>query len=86
MFYIVCNSLKERTTLIKHLKENSILSVFHYLSLHKSPFYKDKHDGRELINADLYSDCLLRLPIYYELASYDQKKIINSIEQFYLDH
>ena len=48
MFYLVCNSLEERTGLIKHLKDNDIQAVFHYLSLHSSPYYKDKHDGRSL--------------------------------------
>ena len=36
MFYLVFPSLETRTVLIKHLKENDILAVFHYLSLHSS--------------------------------------------------
>ncbi len=68
MFYLVCNSLEERTALIKWLKENDIQAVFHYLSLHSSPYYLDKHDGRELLNCDRYADCLVRLPMYYELG------------------
>ena len=67
MFYLVCNSLEERTALIKHLKENGILAVFHYLSLHSSPYYMDKHDGRALPECDRYADCLVRLPMYYDL-------------------
>ncbi len=68
MFYLVCSSLEERTSLISHLKQNNVSTAFHYLSLHKSPYYKDKHDGRDLPNADRYTDCLVRLPIYYELS------------------
>lgn len=75
MFYLVCNSLKERTELIKRLKDNDILAVFHYLSLHKSPYYAGKHDGRELSMADKYSDCLVRLPMYYDLQMNDIKTI-----------
>lgn len=71
MFYLVCNSLDERTALIKKLKDNDILAVFHYLSLHSSPYYKDKHDGRSLPNCDRYADCLVRLPMYYELEEKD---------------
>lgn len=67
MFYLVCNSLEERTALIKHLKDNGVLAVFHYLSLHSSPYYTDKHDGRELVECDRYADCLVRLPMYYDL-------------------
>ena len=67
MFYLVCHSLEERTALIGRLKENGILAVFHYLSLHSSPYYQDKHDGRALPQCDRYADCLVRLPLYYDL-------------------
>ena len=80
MFYLVCNSLLERTALIKKLKENDILAVFHYLSLHSSEYYKDKHDGRELPECDRYADCLVRLPMYYELTENDVKQICSVIE------
>ncbi|MFV0390388.1 MAG: dTDP-4-amino-4,6-dideoxygalactose transaminase [Paludibacteraceae bacterium] len=83
MFYLVCNSLEERTALIKHLKENDILSVFHYLSLHTSDFYKDKHDSRELPSCDRFADCLVRLPMFYELDPQKQEFIIEKIIEFY---
>lgn len=83
MFYILCRNLKERSGLIAHLKKNDILSVFHYLSLHKSPFYKKFHDGRKMPNSDRYTNCLLRLPLYYELSVPQQEKIINNIREFY---
>ena len=67
MFYLVCNSIEERTALIRRLKENGVQAVFHYLSLHSSPYYLDKHDGRELPNCDRYADCLVRLPMYFDL-------------------
>ncbi len=83
MFYIVCKSLEERSDLIALLKENKVMAVFHYLSLHKSPFYTDKHDGRELPLSDLYSDNLLRLPFYYSLEKIEQEKVIDLIKGFY---
>lgn len=83
MFYLVCNTLEERSALIAHLKHNHILAVFHYLSLHDSPFYKPKHDGRDLPNSDRFSNTLLRLPLFYELSDADVAKIVNSILQFY---
>lgn len=83
MFYLVCRSLQERSQLIEFLKEKDIHAVFHYLSLHKSPFYKDKHDGRVLKNSDHYSDCLLRLPMYYELLDTEINQISQLIVDFY---
>ncbi len=67
MFYLLFPSLELRSAFIAGLRERDILSVFHYLSLHKSPFYANRHDGRILPEADRYSDCLVRLPMYYDL-------------------
>lgn len=67
MFYLVLPSLELRDKLISELKENGVLSVFHYISLHQSPFYEKLHDGRILLNSDRYTNCLLRLPLYFEL-------------------
>ncbi|KGN82848.1 TDP-4-oxo-6-deoxy-D-glucose aminotransferase [Porphyromonadaceae bacterium COT-184 OH4590] len=84
MFYLLCRSLSERTELIKHLKANGILAVFHYLSLHSSEYYKDKHDGRPLPNCDRFADCLVRLPLFYELGKTDINQIVESIKTFFL--
>lgn len=83
MFYIICKSLEERTSLIDCMKAEGLLPVFHYLSLHKSPYYRDKYKGKELPNSDNYSDCLLRLPFYYELESEQQLKITKTISSFF---
>jgi dTDP-4-amino-4,6-dideoxygalactose transaminase len=82
MFYLVCNSLEDRSKLIAHLKENDVLSVFHYLSLHSSPYYTDKHDGRELPNCDRFANCLVRLPLFYELEEGDVAEIVREITRF----
>lgn len=83
MFYVVCRDLNERTNLINYLKSNNILSVFHYQSLHKSPYYLDKHDGRILKNADHYTERLLRLPMYFGLKLSEVKRICQLITKFY---
>ena len=82
MFYLVCNSLEERTALIKHLKDNGVLAVFHYLSLHSSPYYADKHDGRELPECDRYADCLVRLPMYYGLKDEEVLEMCKLINDY----
>ena len=81
MFYLVCKSLTERTELIRKLKENDILAVFHYLSLHSSDYYKDKHDGRALPECDRYADCLVRLPMYYDLSEVEVGRICERIRE-----
>lgn len=83
MFYLVCKSLEERTALITYLKENGIHAVFHYLSLHKSPFYENQYSGGDLNNCDNYADCLVRLPMYYELSVSNIETIISEINSYY---
>jgi dTDP-4-amino-4,6-dideoxygalactose transaminase len=83
MFFLVCRTLEERSALIQHLKDQHIQAVFHYLSLHKSNYYQDKHDGRELPWCDHYSDCLVRLPFYYELSDEDLVRITTAINSFF---
>jgi len=78
MFYLVLPSLETRTKVISVLKENDILAVFHYLSLHSSPYFAGKHDGRILENCDRYMDCLVRLPFYPELLD-EQVDLICSL-------
>ena len=61
---------------------NDVQTTFHYLPLHSSKYYADKYYGAELPNCDYYSDCLVRLPLYYELTDLEVKKIIKHIIEF----
>lgn len=83
MFYLVCCNLEERTALIKYLKDHDIQAVFHYLSLHSSEFYRNKHDGRELPECDRYMDTLVRLPLFYDLEIEEVELISSIIIEFY---
>lgn len=83
MFYLNCRNLEERNELLNYLKNNDIRAVFHYLSLHKSDFYLDKHDDRELPLCDNYSDTIVRLPFYYELKEEEIHYIIETINNFF---
>ena len=82
MFYLVCDNVDDRTKFIQHLKDKGILSVFHYLSLHKSSYY-EKYSTRKsgLPNSDIFSDCLVRLPLFYELTDEQVEYIINTIKE-----
>ena len=82
MFYMVCKNPAQRDELISHLKSKSIYSVFHYQSLHQSTYYHNNHDKRTLPNSDYFSECLIRLPLYFELTASDQDNIINSCNSF----
>jgi dTDP-4-amino-4,6-dideoxygalactose transaminase len=80
MFYLVCPNQDFRERLISFLKEKSILSVFHYQSLHASPYYADKHDNRELKECDHYAECLLRLPMW---VGVEVKDVVEKVLEFH---
>ncbi len=70
LFYLVFGEAEDRTVFIERLKEKGIMAIFHYLPLHKSPFYRQNHDGRSLPHAEHYAERLVRLPLYYDLGTH----------------
>jgi dTDP-4-amino-4,6-dideoxygalactose transaminase len=84
MFYLIFQHESDRSQVIAKLKEKQISAVFHYISLHSSKFYHDKHNGIQLPLSDIYSDSLLRLPLYYELSENDTENIITTITSIQL--
>lgn len=80
MFYILAENIVHRTRIISFLKEHGYSAVFHYISLHSSPYYKDKHDDRILDNSDMFTNNLIRLPFYYELSNESISEIIKLIK------
>ncbi len=83
LFYIICKSLDERERLRAYLNSQNIGAVFHYQCLHKSPFYRGKHDGRQLKMAELYEDCLLRLPFHCHLTEEEIDTVCEMVKRFF---
>lgn len=84
MFYLVFPDLNKRQAFIKYMKENEILAVFHYLSLHKSDYYTSHNsDIPELPECDRFADCLVRLPLFYDLEENQQDFIIQKIKEYF---
>lgn len=83
MFYLYCNSEQDRNGLISHLKANGYHSVFHYLPLHLSEFYIQKHDGRELPRSVEYSKRIIRLPFFYELTDEQVDEVCGLIDNYF---
>ena len=76
LFYILAENLDHRTQIVENLKVQGFQGVFHYMSLHGSTYYKERYIGKELPNSDRFSDCLLRLPLYYELQTETVKELV----------
>ena len=87
MFYIVWRNLKERSVVLQFLQDNGVTAPFHYFSLHKSEYYVNHTDSvPDLPLCDMYADCLVRLPMFYELTDDDINFIIRTIKSYYLLH
>jgi dTDP-4-amino-4,6-dideoxygalactose transaminase len=84
IFYIITRSWQERTELAQFLREKGILAVFHYVPLHSSPAGKlyGRTSGTLEVTQRI-SDCLLRLPLYYEMTDEDVNSVIGNIKKFY---
>ena len=83
MYYLLLPSLETRQALIRHLKQQGILSVFHYLPLHLSDMGR-KYGGKAgdcPVTEDL-SDRLLRLPFYNEPTESDQAVVVEALQAF----
>ena len=84
MFYIKARDLEQRTRFISYMKENGVLTVFHYIPLHTSPagqkfgrFHgEDRYTTRE-------SERLVRLPMYYGLTLDQVDFICGLIKNFF---
>ncbi len=84
MFYIKAKDLKERTELIQFMKDNDILTVFHYVPLHSAPagmkfgrFHgEDRYTTKE-------SERLVRLPMFYQLTAEQVDYIAGKVKEFY---
>lgn len=83
MFYIMCESMEQRSELIDYLKEMGILAIFHYVPLHKAPYWKGKYDDINLPVTDDVSETLLRLPMYYSMKKEQIEYIATKIKEFY---
>ena len=83
MFYMLFPSLAKRQAFILYLKEQGILSVFHYLPLHLSDLGR-RFGGKEgdcPVTEDV-SDRLVRLPFYNKLSKAQQTTVIQAITRF----
>ena len=83
MFYVLTENLNQRSELIEHMKAKGSFPVFHYLSLHKSPFYTEKHSGGEMPQSDRYMDTLMRLPLFVDMTNEETTSVIDSIVGFF---
>jgi dTDP-4-amino-4,6-dideoxygalactose transaminase len=83
MFYLLMPSPESRRALLAHLRARNILAVFHYLPLHLSDMGR-RFGGKpgQCPVAERVSDCLLRLPLFYDLTEEEQARVVDGVRSF----
>ena len=80
IFYLTCQSSTQRNSIVAALKRKGVVAASHYLSLHASKYFSGLHDGRGLPHSDRFSNCLLRLPLFYGLSDGDVDFVCDELE------
>ncbi len=84
IFYLIFTDLKSRTAFIAFMKANGVQTVYHYLSLNDSPYYTSLQNMRTSLPMEqLYQDCLVRLPMFYDLEIAEVNRITQHILAFF---
>lgn len=86
IFYLCCHNQPERDALIAYLRSKGIYAAFHYLCLHKSPYFTAHYTGTPLPHAERFEQTLVRLPMYHELSDEEQDYTAQCIHDFYRTH
>jgi dTDP-4-amino-4,6-dideoxygalactose transaminase len=81
-FYIVLNDPSKRDNLKTYLQQHQIESAFHFLSLHRSPYYKNVYQ-QDLKSSDKYEAALLRLPLHSGLNNHQIEYVADRVIAFF---
>lgn len=79
---IVWSAPAVRDRFIAYMRDCQIITPFHYVALHESPFGRAFHDGGQLPMTERLSTCLCRLPLFYNLADADQDVVVGRTLEF----
>ena len=82
MFYILLEDLEERNRLIEHLKAHGVRAHFHYVPLHRAPYWEGRYSRIALPVTESISARLLRLPMYHALTDDQIEHVCAQVRSF----
>jgi dTDP-4-amino-4,6-dideoxygalactose transaminase len=68
LFALVFSRSELRKTFIAGMRSREVSTPFHYVALHLSEMGRKFHDGSALPNAERLTDCLVRLPLFFNMS------------------
>jgi dTDP-4-amino-4,6-dideoxygalactose transaminase len=82
-FYLTVRDLIHREEMINFLNHRGIQAIFHYLPLHKSPFFVNQFGKQpELVNAEYYGNTLIRLPMFASISTTQIKSVVDAVAAY----
>lgn len=83
MFQVLLDTAAARDGLMEHLRRLGILAVFHYVPLHTSPMGRSMgyREGMLPVTESI-SSRVLRLPLYYDLTTAQQDRVIAGVRGY----
>jgi dTDP-4-amino-4,6-dideoxygalactose transaminase len=82
LFHMLMPSVQARDALIRHLRANGILAVFHYQPLHLSPYGQRLQPFADCPVTQDISERLIRLPFYTNMEESDVHDVIETVSGF----
>jgi dTDP-4-amino-4,6-dideoxygalactose transaminase len=83
LFALVFRQGRQRDLFIQHMREHGILAPFHYVALHLSPKGREHHeDGPPLPWAEKLTECLVRLPLFFNLKDAEVDEVARRALEF----
>lgn len=84
IFHLVMETSEDRDQLLKHLNQQDIWAVFHYVPLHSSPrgMSLGYREG-DLPLTESIASRLVRLPMYNDLDDETQNRVIEHVHEFF---
>ena len=83
LFYLLLRSRGQRQQFLAHLRDCGVQGAFHYQPLHLSEMGR-RFGGRpgDCPVTEAISDCLVRLPLFYDLTDAQQDQVIEAVRSF----
>ena len=78
IFALVFRSGAQSNHFIGQMGEKGISCRFHFTALHTSPMGRKLHDGRALPQSERLSECLVRLPLYFQMSDGDVDRVVTT--------
>jgi dTDP-4-amino-4,6-dideoxygalactose transaminase len=60
------------------------MAVFHYVPLHRAPFWKGRYDHLSLPVTERVSETLLRLPLYAAMTRNDVGSVVEGVRRYFM--